>query len=73
MLIYQDKLISSSFDDTIKIWDLNLKGDIKCIKTLKGDDYIITHMIGYQDKLITCSNNYIIKILNYSSLISAST
>ena len=37
MVVYQDKLISCSYDNTIKIWDLNLEGeDTKPIRTLEG-------------------------------------
>ena len=44
ILVYQDKLISCSYDNTIKIWDLNLKGDTKPIRTLEGHNNWVTHM-----------------------------
>ena len=64
MVIYQDKLISSSCK-TIKIWDLNLSGkeeDTQPIITLEGHKNWIVFMSIYKDKLISCSDDGVINI-----------
>ena len=52
ILVYQNKLITCSYDKTIKIWDLNSH---KCFKTLEGHTDWVNNILVYQNKLITCS------------------
>ena len=60
IILYKDKLISSSNDHTIKIW--NLKDFSEGEVTLKGHTNGINNIIIYKDKLISCSNDETIKI-----------
>ena len=65
MVVYKDKLISCSWDRTIKIWELNLEGkDAKLIRTLEGHSEYVTYLVVYKDKLISCSGDKTIKIWN---------
>ena len=50
---------SGSFDNTIKIWDINGK---KCVNTLIGHSSNVVGIINYDDKIISCSNDRTIKI-----------
>ena len=65
MVVYKDKLISSSNDRTIKIWDLKEEsGNINPIRTWEGHTDRINNMLIYKDKLISCSCDKTIKIWN---------
>ena len=56
MVVYKDKLISCSWDRTIKIWELNLEGkDAKLIRTLDHPYYDINYMVVYKNTLISCA------------------
>ena len=57
--IDENYFASGSFDKTIKIWDINEK---KCIQTLNGHLSKVICIIKYDDKLISCSNDKMIKI-----------
>ena len=61
LVLYKDKLITCSSDNTIKIW--NQKGeDIEPIITLEGHRNAVTYMVVYRDKLISGSWDNTIKI-----------
>ena len=69
-VVYKDKLISCSWDRTIKIWDMQ-EGleNIKLIKTLEGHDDYIDHMVIYKDKLFTGSRDKTIRIWNLNLIL----
>ena len=52
---------SASFDNTIKIWDIN---ELDCVQTLKGHTSNVTNVIKLKgrDVLASCSTDYTIKI-----------
>ena len=59
ILVYQNKLISCSDDNTIKIWDLN---SYKCLETYPFSN---THVLKAHEGLIYGNDGNKIKILKY--------
>ena len=57
---------SSSFDKTIKIWDINI---MKCINTLKGHKSNVIGIIFINNYLISCSNDKTIKFWKNSNTV----
>ena len=57
---------SSSFDKTIKIWDIN---NMKCINTLKGHKSNVIGIIFINNYLISCSNDKTIKFWKNSNTV----
>ena len=57
--ISENYFASGSFDNKIKIWDINER---KCADTLEGHSSNVTYIIKYDDKLISCSCDHSIKI-----------
>ncbi len=63
--VYQDNLISASWDGTIKFWDLKT---LKCIKTLTGHTGFIYALCIYKNYLISGGWDTMIKIWDIDTL-----
>jgi WD40 repeat protein len=59
MVVHGDKLISSSFDDTIKVWSTDTWA---CERTLKGHTTAVMSLVMHGDKLISGSGDMTIKV-----------
>ena len=62
--IYLKKLVSSGFDQTIRIWDLK---KLLCLKIFQGHKNIIESVIQIKDKIYSASHDKEIKIWNLSA------
>ena len=64
LVVWQDKLISASYDKTIKVWSTGGAGPRQCEHTLKGHTGLVRSMVVCGDKLVTGSEDKGMRVWN---------
>jgi len=62
--IYKNYIVSASYDETLKIWDLQTG---ECLRTLMGHSKGVTSCLMFGSKIISASCDYSIKIWDFET------